>query len=151
MAIKLILLVLLTYFTYPGLNAAVVTLSGNPSPLVIARATAGQEPAKVIDTSTTCSIRVSNQRTVSLIASLTSPMNAYTTLKINLSTPCRGSSNPSVILDCTPKMLIEGITEGFYENLIITYEYSATVAAGVIPLGCKTIILTVLENEAPFN
>lgn len=151
MSIKLLFFVFLTHFTYPRLNAASITLSGNPAPLVIARATAGQEPAKVTDTSTTCSIKVSNQKTVSLMASLTSPMNAYTTLKINLSTPYRGANNQTVTLDCTPKMLLAGITEGFYENLIITYEYSATVAAGVIPLCCKTIILTVLENEGPFN
>lgn len=129
-------------------NTATVILSGNPQPLIINKATAGQGLSSALDTSTSCSIKIPSQKMATLTASLDSPMNAHTALKMKIASPYRGANTHSISLECTPKILATGIKEGFYENLLITYEYSATVAAGIVPLSCKTIILTILESAS---
>ena len=75
------------------------------------------------------------------------PLNTF--LKMRLASPYKNSNNPLITLDCIPKNLATGIREGFHENLLITYEYSAKIAAGIVNLTKKTIILTILENESP--
>ena len=148
MSINYLLFILLALYIPIESTTSLITLSGNPKPLIISRAIAGQEPLKAIDTSTTCSIWVPNQKTVTLIASLDSPMKAHTQLKMSIASPYKGTTSPLIPLDCTPKTLVTGIKEGSHENLFITYEYSATVAAGIVNLCSKTITLTILERES---
>lgn len=127
-------------------RASSLTLSGNPSPFIISKATAGKEPDPISDVSTTYSIQVRPFHTVAILAALDSPMPTYTSLKISLQAPSKAQSFPSTSLDTNAKPLVINISEGIYNNLQISYEYTTTVKAGVLPLSAKTILFTVLET-----
>lgn len=125
-----------------------MTISGNPSPLIIKAASAGSQPSSVIDTSTVYAITVSPHKTASIIAQLNSPVSPYTELKIQLESPGKSPSLHSASLSTAPQTIAAKIPAGAHENLMISYEYSAKVEAGTLPLESKTIILTVLEADA---
>lgn len=136
---------LLFCFLSLSCHGASITFSSNPSPLTITQAIPGRNPLCVIDTSTTCDLIVSPKKTVTILAALDSPLPPHTTLKIGLFFPHQKSSLFS--LGPTPQPITSPIPEGFYNSICVTYEYAATVAAGVIPPQTKTIFFTLLEKE----
>lgn len=136
---KTIFLLLLHPFL---IEAALLTISGNPPPLLISKATAGEEPKSVLDMSTTYSIHVPAHTKLHITAGLDSPMPPYTTLKMQM-TPLK----PLIALQVSAQTVTNSFKEGLHENIRITYEYSGAAAAGTIPSSAKTIILTVVESQ----
>lgn len=136
---------LLFCFLSLSCHGASLTFSSSPSPLSITQAIPGRQPFCAIDTSTTCDLTVSPKKTLIILASLDSPLQPHTTLKIGLSLPHQKSSLLS--LGPTPQPLTASIPEGSYNSICVTYEYAATVAAGVIAPQIKTIFFTLLEKE----
>ncbi len=139
---KLLLLLLIPFIAH----ASSITFSGNPQPLLVSQAQAGSQPNSVIDTSTTYTLEVSKGPRASISASLNSSLPDNTTLNVTFAAPPKSTSTPSVYLTTTPQVLVSGIKPGTYSNLLVTYEYLATVAAGVVPLSSKTVILTITTN-----
>lgn len=140
---KLTLIFLIPCMIYGGIT---LTVSGNPQPLIISTATAGQEPRSIIDSSTTYKIKVKKVDRASISGALSEPLPNHTSLKVTFSAPQNATSIPSVELTTTPQTLVSGINEGNYNNLTITYEYLAKVAAGIVSLSSKTLILTVTDH-----
>ena len=135
------------FFLIPCIvHAASITISGNPQPLLISQAQAGSQPNSVIDTSTSYRIKVNNNETATISAAINSPLPNYTSLKVTFAAPPNATSVPSVAVTTAPQVLVSGIRKGNYSNLLITYEYLATVAAGVVSLSSKTLILTITSN-----
>ncbi|MES2198646.1 MAG: hypothetical protein V4489_00555 [Chlamydiota bacterium] len=136
--------ILILFFFPLTSSAASMTFSSNPSPLAITKAIPGKELFTVLDTSTTCNLTVL-KKPITILAALDSPLQAHTTLKIGLSLPPQSASFTS--LSTTPQVLASSISEGSYPSIQITYEYAATVAAGVIPMQTRTIFFTLIERE----
>lgn len=125
------------------LEATELTLSGNPQPLTISQATAGENPISAIDTSTTFSLRIPSNTKIYILGSLDSTMPPHTNLKIRMNA---SKSKPSTSLNVSPQKLSSLFKEGQHDNIPITYEYSATVAAGVLPPTAKIVFFTVVES-----
>lgn len=132
---------LIPHFLY----ASSIKVEGIPSPLIVSTATAGEEPDGVTDSSSSYSLKITRRQNTTLVASLDSPMPPYTSLKMTLEAPSGSHSYP-VTLSTTPQILIENIPEGTHPKKTITYQYSAKVTAGILPLQTKTIFLTLLSS-----
>jgi hypothetical protein len=131
----------------PGIiYGASIKVSGNPQPLIIHKAKAGKEPESAVDTSTTYTLQVPPNATTTLSVSIDSPMPEGTNLFVSLSTPGEHNKSPTIPLKVVPQVVLTRILAGIYEDLTITYEYSATVAAGIVPLSSKNIVFTLTEN-----
>lgn len=128
-------------------SATLLTLSGNPSPLIISKATAGKEPETAKDRSTTYTLAVPEGETAHIFASLDAPLPQQTFLQVAFSSPYHSKEALGLLLDCIPKNIMTGIRPGTYRNLPILYEYRATVQAGPIPLMTRKLILTVTSDK----
>lgn len=142
MKIFFLLMVLLSFLP---LQSSSLTFLANPASLHIKEAIPGRQPLSVTDSSTMCSLIVSSGKLVTLLAALDSPLQAHTTLKMRLD--LKGYSTSSIALGSVPRDLTPKISEGAYETIRVTYEYEATVAAGVIPQQTRTLFLTLLEED----
>lgn len=125
---------------------ASITVSGNPPPLIVTKARAGKEPESAIDSSTTYTLQVASNTTAILSVSIDSPMPEGTNLFVSLAAPNQTGALPPIPLRTIPQTAISHIITGIYNNLTITYEYKATVAAGIVPLCTRNIIFTLTEN-----
>jgi len=122
-----------------------VSVSGNPGALVISSATAGIEPLPVTDTGSTYSIDITTSN-MKLTGSINSAMPANTYLKITLSAPSGATSVGRITLTTTDLDLVTSLDSGMVEGgLGISYEFSATVAAGVIATAAKTVTFTITD------
>jgi hypothetical protein len=134
-------------FLFPSLicHAASMTFSSSPSPLTVSKATSGGQPFTAIDSSTVCDLIIPPKKVVTILAALDSPLEPHTSLKIKISLP--HEQTPSLLLSSNPQTLASSIPEGSYNSISVSYEYEATVAAGVIPPRTKTIFFTLLERD----
>ena len=127
-------------------HAKSITVSGNPQTLTVCQATAGSQPNSVTDSSTTYSVQVSKNTIASISGYINSAVPSNTTLSVTLAAPKNATSIPSVSLSTTPQVLVSNIQSGNYKNLTITYQFLATVAAGVVSLSSRTLTLTITAN-----
>jgi len=160
----LILIWIIIFFTGAHLNAdadntgtqsinvsiqpiAELKVSGSSASLVITDVEAGNDPVAVSSTVANYSISTnqSNKKiTGSLLEGNTDP---YTTLTIRLQAPgSGGSSVGEVILTAQPADLVIGIPAGAYNNCSMTFKFSATIEAGIIPSTAKTVVLTLTDS-----
>jgi hypothetical protein len=123
-----------------------ISVSGNPSALTVNAATAGSEPTAVTDASTTYAI-TTNQSSRKITGVLNSAMPSNTTLKVTLGAPTGGSSAGQVTLTASAADLVTGISTLAESGLSISYEFSATSAAGVVASAQKTVTLTVADGS----
>lgn len=124
------------------LYADSITVSGDPGTLAINTAIAGSEPTSVIDATTTYSV-VTTPGGKKISGRLDSVMPPNTSLEITLQAPTGANCLGKVILTPVNKNLVTGIPGGTTQGgLSITYEFSATVNAGVISSSSRTITLT---------
>lgn len=135
-----------------GTSSATVTLTlsavnefsvaGSPS-LIVDTASPGAEPGEATVTGPTYNIST-NETSKKITGSINSAMPANVTLKINLAAPTGGSSAGDVTLSTTAADLVTGISQVAQGSLAITLKLSATVAAGVVAPGSRTVTLTIL-------
>ncbi|MBN2184776.1 MAG: hypothetical protein JW746_05565 [Candidatus Krumholzibacteriota bacterium] len=124
------------------LYADSLTVSGDPGILVINSVTAGSQPTSVTDATTTYSV-VTTPAQMRITGELNSSMPPNVNLRITLQAPAGGTSSGSVQLTTTAKDLITGMVHHTNQGgLSITYEFSATVGAGVISSSSRTVTLT---------
>jgi hypothetical protein len=122
-----------------------ISASANPAPLIVSTATAGSEPDAATDNTTSYAV-TTNGSNKKITGEIDADMPANTTLQVNLSAPAGGSSAGDVTLSTTPADLVTVITQRAESGLTISYTFSATVAAGVLASGSRTVTLTLTDG-----
>jgi hypothetical protein len=142
-----IAVLLLTACGFGAATADDITVSGNPGPLIISSATAGAALAPVTDATTTYHI-ITTSGAKKITGHITTAMPANTTLKVHLTAPSGATSLGVVTLAVTSKNLVTGIANLMnVSGLGISYEFDATVGAGVISSATHTVVFTIAEFE----
>jgi hypothetical protein len=132
--------------TYEVQAISEITVSGNPGALVISTATAGSEPSAATDATTSYSV-TTNGTNKRITGSIDTAMPSSTSLLVTLTAPTGGSSAGQVTLSMTAQDLVTGISTLAEGGLTISYEFTATAAAGVIASSTKTVTLTVADGS----
>lgn len=122
-----------------------ISVSGNPGALIISSATAGSQPTAVTNATTSYSI-TTNGTTKKITGKINTAMPANTSLKVTLAAPTGGTSAGQVTLTATDQDLVTGIGTLAESGKTITYEFSATISAGVVSSASKTVTLTVTDG-----
>lgn len=123
-----------------------ISVSGNPAAMTVSAATAGSQPNAVTDATTTYAI-TTNQSNKRITGAINTAMPDNTLLKVTLTAPTGGSAS-QVTLTATAQNLVTGISTLAESGLTISYEFSATVSAGVVASASKTVTLTVVDAAA---
>jgi hypothetical protein len=119
-----------------------ISVSGNPGAMTISTATAGAQPDAVTNALTTYSI-TTNGTGMKITGVLNSVMPTSVTLTVSLAAPTVGTSAGAVTLTAAAADLVTGITQVATPTRSITYNLSATVAAGIVASTTRTVTLTV--------
>ena len=122
-----------------------ITVSGNPGALIVITAVPGSQPTAVTDATTTYAI-TTNVASKRITGALNTVMPDNTALKVTLAAPTGGTSAGQVTLTATAQNLVTGISTLAESGLSISYNFSATLAAGVIASAQKTLTLTVIDG-----
>jgi hypothetical protein len=120
-----------------------LSMTGSPS-LVINAATAGSAPTSV-SANATYAI-TTNESDMKITAELDEAMPLNVTLSVSLAAPSGGSSAGAVELGATAKDVVTDISQVNASGLSMTYSLSATVAAGVVPAGTRTVTYTITSG-----
>jgi hypothetical protein len=124
---------------------AQITVSGSPAQLTVNKASAaGLAPLAVSNTTTTYSVtKPTGGNSYAITARINAPMPAGVTLTITLAPGKTGSSSGAVALSTSAQYVETGITRKV-TGATITYELSATAAAGVVPVQTRVVTLTAI-------
>jgi len=126
-----------------------ISVSGSPAKLTISTAIAGSEPTAATNSLTTYSI-TTNGTTMKITGQLNAEMDPGLTLKVNLADPDDAgtaiSKGDVELSDTTAADLVTGINQLVASGKTITYTLSATVAAGKITSGTKTVTFTITSE-----
>ncbi|MFA4947012.1 MAG: hypothetical protein WC674_00695 [Candidatus Krumholzibacteriia bacterium] len=121
-----------------------ISVSGNPGALIVSAATAGSQPTAVTDATTTYAI-TTNGSLKRITGVLNTAMPANTSLKVTVTAPSTGTGAGQVTLTATAANLVTAIGAVAQSGIAISYEFSATAAAGVVASAQKTVTLTVAD------
>ncbi len=122
--------------------AQLLSVSGNPAAMTVSVATAGLQPLAVSDNSTTYSALTVVLLPKKITAQINSDMPTGTTLTITLAPTTGATSAGAVALDNVARDVLTNMTNTILETKAITYQFSATAAAGVITSKTRTVTLT---------
>lgn len=126
-------------------SAQSLSTSGSPPALTVSTATAGSEPLPVSDASTTYSTNaLSVLAKKKITGQIDSNMPAGTILSISLAAPSGATSNGAVNLDITARDLVVNISNLIPQTRSITYQFTATVSAGVVS-SSRVVTLTLVN------
>jgi hypothetical protein len=131
--------------TYQVTAINAITVSGNPAALTVNAATAGSPPTSVSDATTTYAI-TTNETGKKITGAINTDMDAGLTLTVNLVAPTGGSSAGATGLSSVAADLVTGITTLNESGKTITYNLSATSAAGVVGSASLTVTLTIVNG-----
>lgn len=122
-----------------------LSVSGSPAAMAVNSAVAGSPPTSVSDATTTYTIGTHNAAD-GVTAQLNTAMPAGVTLTATVAACGGGTSYGPIALDGTTRNLVHGVkTNGNGTcTAAITYQLSATVAAGVVPIQSRTVTLTLI-------
>ena len=124
-------------------QATALSVSGSPAPFIITTAVAGSEPGVLTNSVTTYFIRAKRAAGPQKVtAQLDAPMPLGTTLTVQMVAPAGATSLGAVSLDATVRDVVINISSDNGSTQGITYVFSATVAAGVIPSQTRTVTFT---------
>jgi len=121
-----------------------ISVSGNPGALIVSAATAGSQPTAVTDATTTYAI-TTNGSAKRITGVLNTVMGTGLSLKVTLTAPSTGTSAGQVTLTAGALSLVTAIGAVAESGIAISYEFSATAAAGVVSSATKTVTLTVAD------
>jgi len=120
-----------------------LSVSGSPSPFTITTAVAGSQPAALTNSVTTYFIKAKHPGGAQKIsAQLDAPMPLGTTLTVQMVASPGATSLGAVSLDATVRDIVINIDKENGSTYGITYVFTATVAAGVIPTQTRTVTFT---------
>jgi hypothetical protein len=129
-----------------ALGAQTLGVSGNPGLLRVSTAVAGSQPVAVSNSVTTYTVTTPNpNRTYAITMQLNANMPVGTTLTATLAPPPGATSVGAVSLDVTPRNVVTGIPRRVDSTQGITYTFTATAAAGVVPNSSRTVTLTIIQ------
>ncbi|MFA4947011.1 MAG: hypothetical protein WC674_00690 [Candidatus Krumholzibacteriia bacterium] len=141
-----IAVLLVTVCGFGAAKADDITASGNPGSLIISSATAGSALAPVSDATTTYNINITTG-TTKITGEINTAMPANTALRVMLAAPTGATSVGMVTLSATAQNLVIGIANLTSQNgLGISYEFGASVSAGVVSSAAKTVTFTIAAN-----
>lgn len=142
------LLIALLPFGGGALGAQTISVSGNPGLLRVTTAVAGSEPIAVSNSSTTYTVTTPNNpnRPYKVLAQLNAAMPVGLTLAATLDPPPGATSLGPIALDMTARDVVTGIPRNTNSTQGITYTFTATVAAGVIPPTTRIVTLTIVRG-----
>ena len=124
-------------------QATALSVSGSPAPFTITTAVAGSEPAALTNSVTTYFVKAKNIGGPQKIsARLDAPMPLGTTLTVQMVASPGATSLGAVSLDATVRDIVINIDKENGTSYGITYVFSATVAAGVVPMQTRTVTFT---------
>jgi hypothetical protein len=132
--------------TYQVTSIDEISVSGNPGALIVNTADPGSQPTAVTDASTSFSITTNNSSR-KITGSLDSAMPANTSLKVTLTAPTGGASAGQVTLNATAQDLVTGISTLAESGKTISYEFSATLDAGIISSSQRTVTFTIADGS----
>lgn len=121
-----------------------IAVSGNPTPLAIATATAGSALTSATSTGTTYAI-TTNESNQKITASLDQGLPAGVTLEILLGAPAGAVSAGSVPLGTAGADLVTGISATASSALPITYRLNATTQVQMGP-AARTVTFTIVSG-----
>ncbi len=122
-----------------------LTVSGSPGTMTASTAVAGMAPTPVVDGITTYYVRARNPAgPQKIVAQLNAPMPAGTTLTINMVPPAGATSLGNVVLSVTPQDIVLNIDKIGGSTQGITYTFTATIAAGVVPAQSRIVTLSLV-------
>lgn len=128
--------------TYSITSIDPIAISGNPGPLNVISAKAGNQPLSAIDNSTTYAI-TTNSIARNIYCSLMQSMPEYVDLRVCLEAPRGCSSQGFVSLTTAPAAVVTGISQVNQGSLTITYMLTASVNARQISCATNTVIYTI--------
>jgi hypothetical protein len=125
-------------------NISKISVSG-PVSLVISDAIAGSDPTPVTNSSTSYNITHNSSLTGKITANINSALPAGLTLKLTMTAGSLGTSAGQVDISnaTTAVDVITGIGLGKAAGQGITYDFSASLAAGAFASTVKTVTFTV--------
>jgi hypothetical protein len=121
----------------------VLSAAGTPS-LVITTAVPGSQPTQAT-ASGSYSI-TTNDSSRKITVEIDANMPTGVTLGATLAAPGTGSSAGAVTLSTTPADAVTGIYRVIGSSLAISYTLDATVSAGIVPAGSRTVTLTIVAG-----
>ncbi len=127
--------------------AQTLTTAGTPGLMRVSSAVAGSQPAPITMAGGTYTVTTPTaNKQYAITAQLNANMPTGLTLAITLAAPGQGSvSLGAVSLDVTARNVVTGIKKNMNATQSITYQFTATTAAGVIPLSSRTVTLTIIQ------
>lgn len=126
-------------------RAQFLSASGSPAKMTVQAATAGFAPTPVTDASTTYTVFTNGSGHHKITAQINSAMPAGVTLDVTLAAPAGASSAGAVTLGTTPHDVVTGIPNTFTTRAI-TYQLTATAAAGVVSTQSRIVTLTLVAT-----
>lgn len=118
-----------------------ISATGSPS-LTITTAVAGSQPTVATDASSTWAV-TTNQTGAKISASIPLAMPTGLALSVDLTAPTGATSAGLVQLGTTAADLVTSITKLAQGGLSVTYQLSATAAAGVVASSTKVVTFTI--------
>jgi hypothetical protein len=118
-----------------------LSVSSATASLAVNAAVAGSAPTAVTDASTTYAITTNEAKKIT--GAIDTAMPTGVTLKVTLAAPAGGTSSGDVTLSAIAADLVTGIATLNESGKTITYNLSATSAAGVVASATKTVTLTI--------
>lgn len=126
-------------------QVTLLSVSGSPAPFTITTAVAGTEPTPITNSVTTYYVRARHPAGARKITGqLDAPMPLGTTLTVQMVASPGATSLGAVSLDATVRDLVINIDREPGTSYGITYVFTATVAAGVVPTQIRTVTFTEL-------
>ena len=122
-----------------------ISLSADPQMLIVSEAVAGSTPHPATDATTTYSLDLG--QTSSILARLDGPLPTGVTLRIRLFPPAGAADMGVVTLTTLSQTVVASIPAGTYTGYGITYELSATVEAGVVPLNVRQVVFEIVTEQ----
>jgi hypothetical protein len=123
-----------------------ISVSGDPGALIVNSATAGSQPDAATDATTSYAV-TTNGSSKKVTGEIDSAMPANTTLAVTLTAPSGGSSAGQVTLTTSAADLVTGISTLAESGMTISYNFSATAAAGVVASDTRTVTLTLTDGS----
>lgn len=121
-----------------------LSVSGNPAPLVVSAAIAGQSPTSALASTTTYAIST-NESNQKIVVSLDQSMPAGTNLEVTLAAPSGASSRGATALATSGADVVTGISAIASSALPITYRLSASPSASVSSAS-RTVTYTIVSG-----
>jgi hypothetical protein len=125
-------------------QSSTIVLSGDPPPLIVGTAIAGDQPLPGIDGSTIYSVTVAAGEKIT--AFIDGAMPPGVTLEVTLAAPQGAVSVGPVVLTTVPQDVVRSIPAGTFSGLSIRYTLRATVAAGVVSPRWRVVSFAVVAG-----